>query len=318
MPSRARLRLVTLDRVVVLVPEQAGVDVLASQPRLRPVLYDASGPLPPEAGRAEVVVVAPQSDAPVVGALMARLPELRLVQTLSAGYEQWVDKLPPGASLSNGRGAHGRATAEWAVAALLSTYRGLAVFAAAQASGRWAPRATESLTGKRLLVLGAGDLATHLTSQVEPFGATTTLVGRSARAGVAGFEEVPDLIPKHDVVVLMLPLATTTHHLVDAEFLAAMPDSAILVNAGRGGLVDTDALLVELASERLRAALDVVDPEPLPSGHPLWGAPGLLLTPHIGALTHGSRHRSWLVAAEQIAAYALGQRPPNCVVDADA
>ena len=128
------------------------------------------------------------------------------------------------------------------------------------------------------------------------------------------FEEVPDLLGSHDAVVLMVPSNDQTHHLADANFLARMPDQAGLVNVASGPVVDTRALLAELTAGRLRAVLDVTDPEPLPEGHPLWDAPGLVIFPHVGGNTAGMTGRAWRVAAEQISAFAAGQEPANLVM----
>ena len=246
-------------------------------------------------------------------AAMRELPKLRLVQTLSAGVELWEGKLPDGVLLSNARGAHGGSTAELAATGLLAVYRQVPQFLANQAGHKWDQHPTETLDGKRVLVLGAGDLAQSLRSQLEPFGATVTLVGRSARDGVRSFDEVPELLGGHDAVVLMVPYNDQTHHLADAGFLARMPDQAVLVNVARGPVVDTDALAAELTAGRLRAVLDVTDPEPLPADHPLWDAPGVLIFPHVGGNTTGMTDRAWRVAAEQIGAFAAGQDPPNLV-----
>ena len=110
-----------------------------------------------------------------------------------------------------------------------------------------------------------------------------------------------------------MPLTDATRGLVDAAFLARMKDGAVLVNAARGQVVDTDALLAELQAGRLLAGLDVTDPEPLPADHPLWEAPGLLLTPHVGGHTAGSGDRAWAVAREQLLMLARGERPTNTV-----
>jgi phosphoglycerate dehydrogenase-like enzyme len=110
-------------------------------------------------------------------------------------------------------------------------------------------------------------------------------------------------------------LTDETRGLVDKDFLAAMPDGALLVNGARGPVADTDALLAELRSGRLRAAVDVTDPEPLPAGHPLWEAPGLLLTPHVGGSVPAAMRRAFRVMREQLAYYARGEEPPNVVRD---
>jgi phosphoglycerate dehydrogenase-like enzyme len=300
--------------VTVLVPGETGRAALAGQEWADPVVYDPDREWPEASSSAEVLVVPPAAQtADQLLAAMGDLPKLRLVQTLSAGVELWEGKLPDGVLLSNGRGAHGGSTAELATTGLLAVYRQVPQFLASQAGHRWDQHPTETLDGKRVLVLGAGDLAQSLRSQLEPFGATVTLVGRSARDGVRSFDEVPGLLGGHDAVVLMVPYNDQTHHLADAGFLARMPDQAVLVNVARGPVVDTDALVAELTAGRLRAVLDVTDPEPLPADHPLWDAPGVLIFPHVGGSTTGMTDRAWRVAAEQIGAFAAGQDPPNLV-----
>ncbi len=298
--------------MIVLVPDDGGVVALARLRGIEPLRYDAAGALPDGATAAEVMVV-DGGDAGHLTALMRELPGLRLVQTLSAGVERWQGRLPDGVGLSNARGAHGGATAEWAAAALLAVYRELPAFVASQASGRWEDRVTDTLDGKRVLVLGAGDLAQNLKRRLEPFGAGVTLAGRRARADVVAMSDVRALLPEQDAVVAMLPLTDATRGLIDDAFLARMGDGAVLVNAARGAVVDTGALLAELRAGRIRAALDVTDPEPLPDGHPLWTAPGVLITPHVAGNTIGYEDRAWRVAAEQIRLFAAGGEPTNLI-----
>ena len=303
----------TAPRLKVLVPDELGEEVLAQSPGLEAVRYVAGEPWPAEHSDATAVVVGYEnSDA--VGARFSELPNLRLVQTLNAGYEQWLPHIADGVMLSNGRGAHGGSCAEWAVAALLAIYRELALFGEQQQRGEWGPKTTDTLMGKRVLVLGAGDLAVNLAARLTPFEVEVILYGRRARPGVLALEDVGELLPTADAVVVMLPENPSTHHIVDGEFLARLHDGAIVVNAGRGGAVDTAALLRELTAGRLRAALDVTDPEPLPAGHPLWSAPGLLLTPHVSGMTAGAWERAWNIARHQLDLYAGGGRPTNVVV----
>jgi phosphoglycerate dehydrogenase-like enzyme len=299
---------------VVLVPYDEGLATVGDVPGVRAVRYDPEGPLPEEAASAEVLVppfLAPRG----LVRLVAQLPALRLVQLLSAGAEHWTGRLPAHVALSDCRGAHGVATSEWIVAVLLAVYRELPGFVRSQDVARWDQHFTDELAGKRVLLVGAGDPAENTQRRLTPFGVSMTLVGRRARAGVHGIGEVHDLLPHHDATVIVVPLTDATRGLVDAAFLAAMPDGAVLVNAARGPVVDTDALLAELSSGRLRAALDVTDPEPLPPEHPLWAAPGLLVTPHVGGSVPGALRRALAVAAEQIAAFARGEKPPNLVED---
>jgi phosphoglycerate dehydrogenase-like enzyme len=298
--------------ITVLVPDEAGLAALAGIDGVTAVRYDVDEPLPPEAAHAEVLVPSFLAGS---GALrvLDQLPKLRLVQLLTAGAEQWLGRLPDGVALSTARGAHGGSTAEWALGALIAIYRDLIPFDRSREAGQWARHSTETLQDKRILVLGAGDLGQRMTRRLEASDATATLVATTARDGVHGIDELPALLPDHDAVVLMVPLTDATTGLVDAEFLSRMPDGAILVNAARGKVVDTDALVAELATGRLRAALDVTDPEPLPPGHPLWTSPGLLLTPHVAGSVTGFADRGYRIAAAEIARFAVGEEPANLV-----
>jgi phosphoglycerate dehydrogenase-like enzyme len=298
--------------VKVLAPGGLDLEAVGDVAGIDAVWYEPGAPWPDE-GRDATVVVVGYERAAEVGPRFAELPRLRLVQTLNAGYEQWLPHIPSGVLLSNARGAHGGSSAEWVVAALLAIYRELLVFNAQQRQGNWLAKDTETLIGKRVVVLGAGDLAVNLAARLTPFETRVTLVGREAREGVHAMAEIDTLLPTADVVVAMLPYTPSTHHLINADFLARLRDGAVVVNAGRGGTVDTDALLAELTSGRLRAALDVTDPEPLPEGHPLWFAPGLLLTPHVAGSTTGGWERAWAIACEQIRAFADGGTPENLV-----
>ncbi|MGB3486335.1 MAG: 2-hydroxyacid dehydrogenase [Mycobacterium sp.] len=297
---------------LVLVPDDLGVATLADSTSITTLRYQPGEPWP-DAGLDATVVVVSHESSEATATRFAELPRLELIQTLTAGFEQWLPYLPDGVQLSNGRGAHGGSTAEWVVAALLFLYRDLAYFNHSQSEGQWRPADTDTLIGKRVLVLGAGDLGANLAARLTPFDTEVTLVGRTARAGVLALGEIGELLPHVDVVVSMLPADAATHHLIDAEFLSQLRDGAIVVNAGRGGAVDTDALTAELMSGRLRAALDVTDPEPLPEGHPLWTAPGLLLTPHVAGSTEGASERAWVIAREQIEEFLGGGRPANLV-----
>ena len=298
----------------VLVPHAAGIAALADVPGVRAIRYRPEAPLPAEAEGAEVLVAPFNATDELVEAL-GRMRALRLVQLLTAGAETWIGRLPDGVALSDGRGAHGGATAEWIVAALLAVYRHLPRFTAAQADERWDYHTTEELAAKRVLIVGAGDVAEQTVARLAPFEVTTTLVGRRARDGVHPVDEVSALLPHHDACVVVVPLTDATRGLVDAAFLAAMPDGSVLVNAARGPVVNTDALVAELTAGRLRAALDVTDPEPLPAGHPLWSAPGLLLTPHVGGSVPLATERAFRIAAGQIREFAEGNTPSNLVKD---
>ncbi|MGK4595403.1 2-hydroxyacid dehydrogenase [Amycolatopsis sp. w19] len=295
--------------VTVLVPDEEGVAALSEIEGVRPVVYRRGEPVPAEAAEAEVLVTGegPSEE------LWRELPNVKLVQLLAAGAEDWVGKVPDGVLLSTCRGAHGGSSAEWVVAVLLTIYRDLGGFADGHRRKHWERRITDTLQGKRALIVGAGDLGRHLRRRLETFDVRCTMVGATAREGVHGNDELPGLLAEHDITVLMVPLTPHTRGMVDAGFLAAMPDGAILVNVSRGPVVDTDALVAELASGRLRAALDVTDPEPLPEGHPLWDVPGLLLTPHVAGAVSGRRQRAYAVVVRELSHYLGGELPKNLV-----
>ena len=298
--------------ITVLVPDDFGMSALAGIEGVELVRFDARQPLPPEAVEADVLIPGFFAQKHTVE-LLRQLPNLRLIQLLSAGAELWIDLVPDGVLLSICRGAHGGSTAEWVVGVLLAMYRELFEFDQARQERRWAQHVTDTLQDKRILVIGAGDLGQQLKRRLDTFDAHTTLVGNHARDGVHGKNELAELLPRHDAVVLMMPVTPETRGMVDAAFLARMADGAILVNAARGVVVDTDALVAELNSGRIRAALDVTDPEPLPADHPLWTAKGLLLTPHVAGSVTGHRERAYAIVASELARFAAGKEPENLV-----
>jgi phosphoglycerate dehydrogenase-like enzyme len=248
--------------------------------------------------------------------LLARMPRLRVLQLLTAGTEHAEPHLPPGVVLCNARGVHDASTAELAVGLALAVLRGIPDFVRAQDTGRWAPGRRDALADRRVLVLGAGSVGHAVGRRLKPFEVDVVLVARTARDGVRGTDELADLLPRCDVVVLTVPLTDATRGLVDADFLARLPDGALVVNVARGPVVDTAALLPELESGRLRAALDVTDPEPLPPEHPLWRAPGLLVSPHVGGDTTAFPPRAYALIADQLRRIAVGEPLRNVVVPA--
>jgi len=301
----------------VLVPSRALAEaVVGVSPRVRAHRVDAAdGPASGEAARAQVWVPRAGGVPPPGNGFLEALPRLRLVQLLSAGAEKFVGRLPEGVALCNARGAHTPSTAEWVVAAVLAAQRGLPHFVREQDAGRWSPAAFGTVVGARVLVVGAGDIGRAVGRMLAGFDVELTYVARTARDGVHGTEELPRLLPRADVVVVIVPVTPETTGLVDADFLAAMADGALLVNAARGVVVDTDALLAELGAGRLRAALDVTEPEPLPAGHPLWSAPGLLLTPHVGGAVPDTNARAAAAVTDQLARVLAGEPLQNVVGD---
>jgi phosphoglycerate dehydrogenase-like enzyme len=289
--------------------------VAAVSPRLRVHPFDPEDGVPTgEATQAQVWV--PPSGYPTVpGDVVRALPHLRLVQLVTAGAERFIGALPEGVVLCNARGAHTPSTAEWVMAATLGAQRGIPFFTREQDAGRWTFRRQHTLVGARVLIVGAGDIGRALGRMLDGFGVELEFVARTAREGVHATGELPRLLPEADVVIVVVPVTPETTGMVDAVFLAAMKDDALLVNAARGVVVDTDALLAELTSGRLRAALDVTEPEPLPPGHPLWSAPGLLLTPHVGGEIPGTVERGVASVAAQLRRVLAGEPLADVVGD---
>jgi phosphoglycerate dehydrogenase-like enzyme len=213
------------------------------------------------------------------------MPELEVVQVLSAGID-WVEPhVPDGVTLCNAGDARSPAVAQWVVAAILHDLGG---FARGHTSERWQPR---ELDGKRVVIVGYGSIGRAVERRLTPFGARIGRVARSAREGVEPVERLGEAVERADVVVVLAPLSDETRGLVGADVLARMPDGALLVNAGRGPVVDTDALVDAVRAGRIRAALDVTEPEPLPDDHPLWTLDGVFLTPHSRGRHAGGRAR---------------------------
>lgn len=252
--------------------DQVGGRLLAELPDVQVLSYDpTTDRLTGQQQAAEVLVPPYRGSHRPIG-LLAQLPALRMVQLLSAGADEWLADVPAGVLLSTARGAHAWPVAEWVLSAILTQLRQWPALVRAQDEHVWAHRRFEldTLADKRVLVLGAGAIGTATAELVRAFGARPTLVARSARPGVYPIAELGALLGEHQVLVVTAPLTAETERLVDAAMLAALPAGALVVNAGRGRIVDTAALVDEVKSGRLRAALDVTDPEPLPADHPLW------------------------------------------------
>lgn len=268
--------------------------------------------LPASIGEVELYVL-PYRFSAADGEALARMPRLRIVQTLSAGIEHVQRYVPEGVALHNGRGIHDTSTAELAVALTLASLRGIPDFVRDQEREVWDDRIRPSLADRQVLIVGYGQIGEAIERRLLPFECSVVRVARSARDDVHAIAELPDLLPEADVVVLVVPGTSETTGLFDGAMLARMKDGALLVNVSRGRVVDTDALLAELTSRRLHAALDVVDPEPLPSGHPLWQAPQLLLAPHVGGNSTAMEPRAHRLVREQLQRFAAGEPLVNLV-----
>jgi len=243
------------------------------------------------------------------------LTGLKVIQLLSAGVDGIVDRVPDGVTLCDARGARDRAMAEWIAAAILAEVKHARPFAAAQGRREWRPMTLHDAEGLRVLVVGFGSIGRATREVLAVFECEVVGVARTARDGVHGVDELPGLLGEFDVVVNLLPATEQTHRLFDARMLGLLRDDALYVNAGRGVTTDTDALVAELQSERIRAVLDVVDPEPLPADHPLWTAPNVMISPHSAGDTPAADRAAWALAAEQLRRYVAGEPLENVVRD---
>ena len=268
----------------------------------------AKPPLPLVDDLDRVVFYVPRYMGPVSDLeLISRMPNLKVVQLLTAGFDNALRYVPRGVTLCNAGGVHDASTAELAVGLILASLRGLDEFARAMPSGAWVYARREALADKRVLVIGAGGVGRAVQRRLEPFETDVTMAARTARPGVVATADVGVLLPTVDIVVLAVPLTEDTTGLVDDAFLSRMRDGALLVNVARGPVVDTEALVRHVAMGRIRAALDVTDPEPLPPGHPLWTLPGVLVSPHVGGNTSAFLPRAGRLVAAQMRRFAAGE-----------
>jgi len=307
------------------VPANWVADAMTGLPDTRvevvnPVDFESEADIPGSAAEVEFYVP-PFLGSAAVARVMRLMPRLRVVQALTAGVDRLRPHLPEGVLLCNARGAHDAVTAEWVVGAIIAVLRDFPFFAREQAAGRWSYRRTAELAEKTVLIVGYGSIGAAVERRLAGFEVRVVRVARQSRdhavhgldARIHGLEALPGLLPAADIVVLTVPFTPETSGMVDAAFLARMKDGALLVNAARGPVVVTSALVDEIASGRLRAAMDVTDPEPLPPGHPLWSLPGAFITPHVGASTPVSLRRAAELARRQAAAYLRGEPLQNVI-----
>jgi phosphoglycerate dehydrogenase-like enzyme len=245
------------------------------------------------------------------------MTQLRVVQTLTAGYEEFLPHVPAGVSLCNAAGVHDASTAELAIALVLASGRGLDAYARDQRGGSWRPSFGRSLADRRVLIVGYGNIGQAIERRLQGFEVgSITRVARTARPGpprIHAIDEFHDLLPAADVVILIAPHTPETEGLISRDELRLLPDNALLVNVARGKLVDTDALVAELSTGRIHAALDVMDPEPLPAGHPLRELPNALITPHVGGMSSAFFPRADRLIAAQLRRFLTGAPLENVV-----
>jgi len=266
--------------------------------------------------------VLPYMRGPAVLARAAEMPKLQVVQTLTAGYEEFLPLVPPGVTLCNAAGLHDTSTAELAIALALASGRHLDDFARNQPAGAWRFEWGRALADQRVLIVGYGHIGQAIERRLDGFEvASVTRVARHARTGpppVQPIEDLHRLLPLADVTFLIAPHTPQTEDMIGAAELALLPDGALLVNVARGKLVDTDALVAALETGRIRAALDVTDPEPLPPDHPLWRQPGALISPHVGGASSAFFPRADRLMAAQLNRFMAGQPLANIVKPAQA
>jgi phosphoglycerate dehydrogenase-like enzyme len=240
--------------------------------------------------------------------------QVRHIQSQSLGYDGAADAVPAGITFSNAVGVHEAPTAEMAMTLILASQRGWPAVGRNQVAEKWDRPTWPGLIGARVLLVGVGGIGREFEKRVAGFGVELTRVARTARDDIHAIGDLPALLPNADIVVLAIPLNGDTRGLVDAAFLDLLPHGALLVNVSRGPIVDTDALVEHVRTGAVRAALDVMDPEPLPPGHPLWSLPGSLISPHLGGAVESMNTRVDPLVLEQIDLLRRGERPNYIVV----
>ena len=293
----------TLRRAIGTPPEGADIE-----------LWDMDSPAP--ADHIDLVVPPYMGAADRLGALEG--VSTRLVQSQSIGYDDVPAALPAGQVFANAASVHETSTAELTLALVLAAQRGIPDFVRAAEEGRWAPARHESLADRRVLLLGYGGVGRAIEARLEPFEVDLVRVATRSRddelGRIHGIDELPALLPEADIVIVGVPLTDATTGLVDDAFLAALPDGALVVNIARGKVADTDAILDHATSGRLRFALDVTDPEPLPQGHPLFALPNVLISPHVGGASTAMMPRMARLVRTQIERMLRGDEPLNVVL----
>ncbi|TCO21313.1 phosphoglycerate dehydrogenase-like enzyme [Kribbella steppae] len=303
------------DQVLAWLPWEDAESTLGGVPAGLDVEWYAGGDRPGSLDQVEFYVPAYMGGSDVVE-VVRDMPSLKVVQLQTAGYENVLPHLAEGVTLCNARGVHDASTAELAVGLILASYRRLPRAVRNQDQQLWPASYDEmddSLADRTVLILGYGSIGEALERRLTGFECEIIRVARREREGVHPITELPELLPLADVIVLLTPATAETRGLVDTKFLAQLKDGALLVNVARGVVVDTDALLTELAGGRIRAALDVTDPEPLPAGHPLWSAPNVLVNPHRGGASTAFGPRVARLVRAQLERFAAGQPLINVV-----
>jgi phosphoglycerate dehydrogenase-like enzyme len=277
------------------------------------ILWDMSGPAPVK----DIDIVVPPYLRPVSVLEQLNGIHVRLVQSQLVGYDGVENFLPEGVVYANAASVHETSTAELTLALILAAQRGLPDFVRAASEGRWSPAWHASLADRRVLLIGYGGVGKAIESRLLPFEVELTRVASHERIDERGViydkESLPRLLPNAEIVIVVVPLTPSTTHLVDDAFLSHMSDGSLLVNVARGAVADTEALIKHAGSGRLRLALDVTDPEPLPDGHSLFAMPNVLISPHVGGASSAMPSRAARLIEEQISRMARGDAPINVI-----
>ncbi len=236
-----------------------------------------------------------------------QLPNLKILQLLMAGYDDALAFKKEGVRLFNARGVHDYSTAELTMGLIISSLRGIDKFARNKEFGKWEHQRLESLYGKKVAIVGAGSVATKIVSMLNAFGIQPELFARTSRDNIKDIKAFDESINRFDIVILIVPLTDETKHFMNSLRIAKMKSGALLVNVARGPVVDTAALLDALIAGKISAALDVTDPEPLPPDHPLWSAPNLIISPHVGGNSTAFEPHGRKLIEEQCERYANNQ-----------
>ena len=277
------------------------------------VLHPGIAPLGSSAIEPVTFYVPPYMSGPEGLAAVSSMPNLCTLQLANAGYDDAWAVARAGLNICNARGVHDISTAELALALILASNRRIDEFVRNQAKNSWAPDTYPTLWRSKVAIVGFGSIGKTIASLLAPFDAEVTGFTRSG-VDAAPIGSLRSRLGEFDVVVLILPQTPESLGMVDKEFLAAMKDGALLVNVARGPIVVTDDLIAELSTGRLRAAVDVTDPEPLPPGHPLWQAGNIIISPHVGGNSTAFEPRMRELVESQLQRLAHGQDLDHVVI----
>jgi len=244
-----------------------------------------------------------------------KMPNLKILQVPNAGYDDALEFVRPGITLCNGKSIHDDSTAELAVGLTIASLRGFADFVRNQDKSEWVHTRNKSINDRKIGIVGFGSIGSTIAKMLAGFAVEIVAFTQSGRDNTIAIADLDKHLPTLDVVILILPLTLESKHLFNAKRLALMKDGALLVNVARGPIVETDALVKELNSGRITAALDVTDPEPLPKDHPLWLAKGVLISPHVGGNTTAFEKRAKRLIESQLQLLASGERLNNIILE---